>query len=336
MSLSTVGDMRQFFMTTRQNFAVKTDLNTLVEELTTGQVSDLTAHLGSGQSNLAGLDRTLEMLGRYAEVNADTGQLLSTMQTVMDGVEQNRSEVSAALLTIDSGSDASRIANAAQVAQLNFEATVNALNTRYGGRALFGGNDLEQSPMAPPDALLDDLRTSLAGLTSPVDISVAIDTWFDAPGGGFETVGYLGDPNGKQSRSIDSNLSADIDLRADDPAIRDTLKAFAKGALAGDETLFLSTSTRQTLQRGAGESLLSAASLLAGSQARIGYVEGQVEEASVRISAQQSSYGIARNDLVSADPFETATRLQAVQTQLETQYTLTARLSRLSLTEYLR
>jgi len=39
---------------------------------------------------------------------------------------------------------------------------------------------------------------------------------------------------------------------------------------------------------------------------------------------------------VNADPFETASTLQAVQLQLETHYAMTARLSRLSLAEYLR
>ena len=114
------------------------------------------------------------------------------------------------------------------------------------------------------------------------------------------------------------------------------MKALAKGALAADSNLTLSLDTRRSLQQTAGVDLLSTASPIANLQARLGHAEQQVEQASVRISAQQSSYGIARNDLVSADPYETATRLQAVQQQLETQYTLTARLSRLSLTEYLR
>ena len=40
--------------------------------------------------------------------------------------------------------------------------------------------------------------------------------------------------------------------------------------------------------------------------------------------------------MTEADPYRTATDLQAAQTRLETLYVLTARLSRLNLTEYLR
>lgn len=336
MSMSTIGDMRQFFLTSRNNTMLKTDLNTLVQELTTGQASDLTAHLGVSQTNLAGLDRQLDLLERFAQSNADVGQMLSTMQTVLSGVDAQRATASSALLTIDVGSSLTQIENTAHIARAGFQTTVQSLNTRYGDRTMFGGNDLDANPLSDPNEMLTELQTAVAGLTDPADVISAINTWFDAPGGGFETTGYQGDTSSIMTRPVDANQSVDINLRADDQAIRDTLKAFALGALAGDATLPLDIAARQMLQQQAGQDLLTVAVPLAGIQARLGYAEGQVEEASVRIATQQSSYGIARNELVSADPFETATRLQAVQQQLETQYTLTARLSRLSLTEYLR
>ncbi len=44
---------------------------------------------------------------------------------------------------------------------------------------------------------------------------------------------------------------------------------------------------------------------------------------------------IARTELIGADPYDTATEMEAVQGQLETLYTVTARLSRLSLADFL-
>ena len=336
MPLSTIGDMRQHFLTSRANLTLKTDLQTLVQELTTGEKSDLTAHLGASQTKLNGLDRQLEMLGRFAQSNTDTAQLLSTMQLALDGVQGQRESSSSALLNVTTESSMSQVENAGGIALSSFRATAQTLNMRLGDRSVFGGNELNASPMADPDGMLDDLRLAVGGLTNATDIETAIDTWFDASGGGFETSGYLGDQTGIMTRSIGSDQSIDVEVRADDQALRDTMKAMAKGALAADGSLTLSLDTRQALQHQAGVDLLSAASALTNVQARLGFAEEQVEEASVRIAAQQSSYGIARNDMVAADPYETATRLQAVQQQLETQYTLTARLSRLSLTEYLR
>ncbi len=336
MTPTTLGDMRQFFLTNRANTAAKTDLNRLVQEMTSGQVSDLTKHLGAGQTNLAGLDRQLGMLDRYADSNADLSQMLSVMQAALGGIDAQRATASTALISINEGSLPTQIETTADIARTGFRSTVQALNTRYGDRTLFGGNDPATNPMADADVMLAELKASISGFTTDADIITAIEDWFDTPGGGFETIGYLGDANGTASRAIDGTQSVDVALRADDQSIRDTLKAFALGALAGDDTVSLDIETRQTLQQQAGYDLLAAASSLAGAQARLGSIEGQVEEASVRVAAQQTSYGIARNEMTSADPYETAVRLQSVQVQLETQYALTARLSRLSLTEYLR
>ena len=42
------------------------------------------------------------------------------------------------------------------------------------------------------------------------------------------------------------------------------------------------------------------------------------------------------NEIVAADPYQTAVDLEAAQLQLESLFTITARLSRLTLTEFIR
>lgn len=336
MTISMIGDLRQHLLNTQSTTRLKTELNTLVQELTTGEKSDLTDHLGISQSSLSSLDRQLTMLEKYEQANTQTAQMLSTIQTVLNHTDEQRSNASTTLLTINNTSTPLQITRASEVARSSFEATVQSLNTRYGDRSLFGGSDVEGQPFASADVMLADLQTAVAGLTTATDISTAVDAWFDDTGGGFETVGYLGDSGGLIERPLDSNQNIAIEVRADDEAIRDTLKALAKGVLAGGNATNLDLLESRSLQQESAVGLLNSAEMMADLQARVGFIEGRVEEASVRNSAEQTSYGIARSEMVSADPFETATRLEAVQTQLETQYTLTARLSRLSLTEYLR
>lgn len=336
MAISLMGDMRQHLITARQNTSLKSELNTLVQELTSGEKTDLTSHLGGDQSTLAGLDRQLQLLGQFEQSNAEVGQFLSMMQTALSGIESNRDIASTTLLSINASSTPSQIENAADVARASFDATVRNLNLRSGSKAMFGGNSFGTNPLVDPETMMADLQNVVSGLTSAPDINAAIDAWFDTPSGGFDANGYQGDTTGYTSRATSADQFIEINVRADDPAIRDTLKSLAIGALAGDPSLNFGSDTRQKLQEQAGVDLLTQASEIAGLQARIGHAEQRVEQASVQISAQASSYSIARNELVAADPFETATRLQSVQLQLETHYTLTARLSRLSLTEYLR
>ncbi|PQO24558.1 flagellar biosynthesis protein FlgL, partial [Rhodobacteraceae bacterium WD3A24] len=71
-------------------------------------------------------------------------------------------------------------------------------------------------------------------------------------------------------------------------------------------------------------------------EGRVGAAEARVERAAARNSAEATAMESARNDLVGRDPFETASALQETTARLEKIYTVTARLSRLSLLEFLR
>jgi flagellar hook-associated protein 3 FlgL len=81
---------------------------------------------------------------------------------------------------------------------------------------------------------------------------------------------------------------------------------------------------------------LQSASDRASLQGRLGLTQARIDQAQTRNTAEQSMLEIARADLVAIDPFEAATRMEAAQTQLETLYSVTARLSRLSLVDFLR
>ncbi|MGR3292274.1 MAG: flagellin [Paracoccaceae bacterium] len=71
-------------------------------------------------------------------------------------------------------------------------------------------------------------------------------------------------------------------------------------------------------------------------RANVGSAEARIEDATAQNSAEKFALEIARADITAIDPYQTATELEAVALQLETLYTLTVRLSRLSLSEYLR
>ena len=71
-------------------------------------------------------------------------------------------------------------------------------------------------------------------------------------------------------------------------------------------------------------------------RAGLGSLQGRIEETATRNSAERTSTQLARLGLVGIDPYETASKLEDVQLQLQTIYTVTVRSSRLSLTEFLR
>ncbi len=180
------------------------------------------------------------------------------------------------------------------------------------------------------------MQTAIAAETTAVGVEAAIDNWFFAPGGGFETTGYLGSDQPVGSFRLSEFDTESVGLTAADPAIRGMLKGFAMATLSGDGRSSLNSSERLDLAQMAGERLLSSESEMAVVRASVGSAEARIDTISARNAAEITSLEIAKADITAIDPYRTATELEAVRTQLETLYTLTARLSRLSLADFLR
>jgi flagellar hook-associated protein 3 FlgL len=219
-------------------------------------------------------------------------------------------------------------------ARADFAAMVGALNTDFAGRRLLAGAATDGPALAPPADILAALETAIAAETTAADARAAVAAWF-APGGGFDTVGYLGS-TAPLAPMRAGGEDVDLGVTAQDPALRDVLAAAALAALAGTTPLGTTDLDRTDTLRIAAERGLAANDRLTQLRARIGTAESTIERAETRTSSRLAALELARSELTDVDPFAAATRAQEVQTQLEALYTLTARLSRLSLVEYLR
>ena len=71
-------------------------------------------------------------------------------------------------------------------------------------------------------------------------------------------------------------------------------------------------------------------------RADIGFSQSRIQNVSTRNAAQTTSLEYARTALLEADPYETATKLEDVQFQLQSLYSVTVRLSELSLLNFMR
>ena len=136
--------------------------------------------------------------------------------------------------------------------------------------------------------------------------------------------------------AISTEDKLDLAITAADPALQNTIKSLALVALIDRKTVVTDLKTGALLAQIAGTSLLqnhTDRALLAG---RLGLAQARIDQTQTRNSAEESALLLARSDLFAVDPYEAATRMEATQTQLETLYSVTARLSRLSLVDFLR
>jgi len=336
MNYVSIGDLALTFQNRRQNVQVRSDLARLTQELASGRKSDISTGVAGDFSPIIGLERSLKANAAYATSTTEAGLFASAMQASLAVVQDQSSQLAPALLSAASSQNALSVNATTQDAKSKFDAVISALNTRVADRYAFSGAATDRPALADADTMLADLQLTIAAQTTATGVQTVVDTWFDTPGGGFDTVAYTGSTTQMAPFRLSDNDDVDLDLTAADPGIRSVLKAFALAALVGEGALDPDLQERVALTRLAGEAMLSADYDLAIVRARVGSGEARIEQAVARNGAEKYTLETARNEITAIDPYRTATELEAISLQLETLYTLTVRLSRLSLSEYLR
>lgn len=335
MPIQSIGDLSKQFTSLRSGGQIKSDLARLSNELSTGRVSDVTEHLGGDTRQLSGINHSLKMLKAYKLAADETSMLLNHLQLSLGHIDSIRESTTSTLFTVTENSSQQQIGLASEQAKSSFQDIVSTLNGQFAGKHTMGGTNIDSAPLVDADAMLSDILAAIGSTTTTTDIKQIVSNWFDDPSGGFATFAYQGQTGSPISKSVQPNQNLEIDVNANDQSIRNILKATALAAVISELPVGVTLSEQGSLIQFAGTEMLGAASDASSLQSRIGYLQESVEVSRAQIAAETSTFTIAFNDLTSADPFETATQLEAVRTQLETHFTITGRLSRLSLVEYI-
>ena len=333
MSITSLGDLAHTFILRRQSAESKAQIRDLSAELTTGVALDKGAHLSGNLAPLAGIENTLAQLRGYKTAALELGMTAGAMQIAVETIGVQTSDLSATLLAAASSGSEARIATVAEDAARRLQTTVATLNTRFGDRTLFAGTTPNQPALIDADALLDLVQGVVAGATGVPDAEALVADWFDDPAG-FDAQAYLGGAP-QAPVGIASGETARLDLTAADPTVKDMIRSLVMPALMTRGFLAGQPAAQGDLAKRAGEQLLAGQSAWAELAARLGTTEAQIDTAATRNSAETSALEIYRAEMIGVDPFDTATRLEAAQTQLETLFAITARMQRLNLADYL-
>lgn len=335
MTMTSIGDLAQSLMLRARGAELKTALADLGAELSSGRTSDIVGRLGGDLSHLADIDRTLRQLDGFGAATRETALMADAAQSALGRLHDLASDLGTGLIGIGPSSSPAARQHAALQAQGGLESALGALNLRAGGRSLFAGAATDRTPLGSSGTLLAGLKSAVSGLVTTEDIRAAAQAWFDDPAG-FRATMYAGSDRPVSPVRIGSAEVVSLSLRADDPVFRDMLRDTALAALAADPDLGLNAGVQAGLLRGAGEGLIGTRDSLTGLRADLGFAQARIEETAARNAAARTGLDYARGELLAADPYETATRLQDVQNRLESLYAVTARTARLSLLSYLK
>lgn len=328
----SVGDASLTNILARQGTELRGQVNRASEEVTTGRYSDIGQALRGDFSPLLAIDASLARLTAYKSNTIDAAFQVAAQQSAIAGLSDLASGISTTLLGARNMTTPAQIDTLAADARGRLTSAIGLLNAQASGRAVFSGVATDTVPLGSADDLLAALQTAAAGATTAGQVAAAVIGWFADPLG-FGTF-YQGGA-GLSPTQIAPGETADNSTTAADPTLRETLASFAMAALLDLGVLSGDASERAQLAVTAGQELTRTEEDRITLAARIGTVEAQIEGARARNSSEESSLGILRSEIGSVDPYEAATRLEAVQSQLESLYLITSRVSQLSLTEYL-
>jgi flagellar hook-associated protein 3 FlgL len=333
MTRLSLGDASMTSLLSRQAAALRGKVAQTANEVATGRPTDLARALGGDISPLVAIDATLGRLQSFKATTGDAAFQTAAQQAALTGLSSLAEGITTTLLGARDFPTAVQVDTVAADARARLESAVGLLNSQTAGRAIFSGVATDTVPLGSADDLLTALETAAAAATTAGQVAAAITNWFASPSG-YESFYQGGAALGPAP--IAPGEEAELSTTALDPAIRDSLAAFSMAALLDRGILSGNADERARLARRAGEGLLTSEDSRITLAARIGTVEAQIESARVRNGAEETALGIYRSEMASVDPYDAATRLETARTQLESLYLVTARVSRLSLVEFLR
>lgn len=336
MTLISVGDMAQTFMLRRFSAGAKQEASIAARELTTGYSADIGKKLGGELSRLSGLEASLSRLNGHRVVTDTVSLTANAMQSVFGQIDSLTDGLGTSLMSASNMESKGLLDGLVADSAARFKSVLASLNTKVGGSSLFAGVATDRPAVSSPDVILSALEAAIAGAgaVSAADIETAVTTWFDDPGG-FAIVGYLGG-TASGAISVSPEDQVDLGITALDPSIKATIKSLSVVALVARGTIVADAGTGKELARRAGAALLQNQSDRTALSGHLGYSQARIDQAQNRNEAERSALHLARNHLLAVDPYEAATRMEAAQNQLETLYSVTARLSRLKLVDFLR
>ena len=327
---------------------LQSELATATKEISTGRFADIGATLGGGVSGAFGLRGQNAVLASLTQSNAAASARLEATQSALQEIQ---SAAEATLNELTALPAEQRGAQAAESAHTRLAALAGALNTSAGGQFVFGGTNsatapltpYEGNPTSPAKAAVEDAFTRFFGFApgspaasgiTPSEIKGFIDGMLT---GRFTEVNWSRTWSAASSRTIDSQISltetVTTSVSANAEPFRQLGMAYVIASALGLSDL---SQAAQTVATGTVMDLLGKATRsLTTMRADLGRTQSQITEANGRMAKQTALLTGQIRDLENVDPAEAKSRVDAITTQMQMSYGLTAQLRSLSLINFI-
>lgn len=334
MQVSSYPDLLAYTRRNRTTAQIKDRMLTASQEAVTGLKSDLTKATNGDLGRAHLLKKAQGDIEQSQQINTLSNSRLSLMSGALTGVLDTIDNIdSRTIVAINTdnifGTDA-----LIDEARTNVQNIMSSLSVRHGERNLFSADKTDTPPFGDADELLSDIENLISSAPDTGAAIAAIDDYF-SDGGDFETRIYQGGAGNPPLLPIGNGQNINITVSGKSQSIKDVLKGMAilatsKSALPeGDKAAF------DTLMTEGASSITRATSGLVRLNAEVGIFTQSLATAEKQNESEALSLATSFQNLFGRDQYEAAGELKQLQVQLEASYAITARLSNLTLTNYL-
>ncbi len=318
-------------------------------ELSTGKLSDRGLGLGTDTGRLTGFDQQQTRLQTLIDTNKLVSTRLDATQNALGTLlADSQSMVKSLISNGNSANGESQIRNQATV---QLQSLISNLNLSVNGDFAFGGINVSAKPIAdfpgtPAGAArlaidtafqsnfgFNQSSASVSGI-SAASMQSFLDTQF-APL--FSASNFRGSWSSASDTPMSSQIApgqtADTSVSANSSAMRNLVQAYSMLTSLGTDKL--GADAYKVVMDQAGKLLGNANTGLIDLQSSIGMTQSSIASASDQLGLQKNILGSAIGNMEDVDPYEANSRVTKLTTQIETAYSLTSRLSQLSLLKYL-
>ncbi|KEA05274.1 flagellar hook-associated family protein [Agrobacterium rhizogenes] len=338
-STAIQNSMRQ---TIRQAQNEMTDAST---EATTGVYADIGVSLGSGTASSVNLTRDVTRIDSILSSNSVVNQRMTSSQTALSDMSSQAQKFMDQLVALRGNSDDSSIQLTQQTATATMSSFVADANTMVNGEYLFAGTNTDVQPMTDNStAATTAIQSALSDYATAQGVAISDltgDQMKDFITNVAEPLVTSDSSWSDWSSASDQNMSSRI---SNSEVIESSTNANATGM----RYLALSTTVANALMgQGLSQDALNAVTDQATSYARqaidglnnqasqLGLSQARLTDANTSLNAQKTIINTNISDLTGVDAYEASTKVNSLQTQLETAYTIVSKIQQLSLVNYL-
>lgn len=335
-SYSISSALRQSILTAQQQLA------NAEQEVSTGTYADIGLQLGESVNQDFSLRSEESLLETFVTTNSSTSVRLSSTQNALSTMQTTAQSFLETLVSVTNQNNTA--ASLQTTAQNALESLTSELNTYANGQYVFGGINSSTAPLVSSSSMQSSVTSafnsylSSIGATASTVTAAQMQTFLSsnlAPM--FQGTSWTTNWSSASSTAMTSEISqgqtVTTSVSANQSAFQDLAEAYSM--VASLNTQNLNSSALNEVVSTATTLVQQGVTGLTDLQANMGVVQNDVTTANNQMSVQMNVLTTQINNLENVDTYQVSTQVTSLQTQIETAYSLTSQLQKLSLVNYI-